>query len=283
MNEFKFNCSNCGQHLAATDEMVGREIPCPTCQHSLVIPAPALPTPRLLPAKPAGGLRLAVARDTAPKPPPTIGVDWRAGSHCNRCGRSVPTGVVLCAGCRRAAHGAAVHSDDSTNGSGQLLAGLSYLGGIVAPAVVAMVTMSSLTAMTLQGHTSMLPTLFGSVFWISLLVPWLPALVIYLCDSRTFVRFHAAQAMVWFIGWTLINFAGGLLLSLGFRAMMSGANGHYAIPTAADFNLFQLVGTVLTLVRAGVFILTIIATVSAFVGRTCHLPVAGDVADSWTE
>jgi hypothetical protein len=40
MNEFKFNCSHCEQHLKCDAQFVGREIQCPNCNHLIRIPAP---------------------------------------------------------------------------------------------------------------------------------------------------------------------------------------------------------------------------------------------------
>jgi DNA-directed RNA polymerase subunit RPC12/RpoP len=39
MSEFKFSCPGCGQHLAAADADVGRQIACPACQSAVVVPA----------------------------------------------------------------------------------------------------------------------------------------------------------------------------------------------------------------------------------------------------
>jgi DNA-directed RNA polymerase subunit RPC12/RpoP len=53
MSEFKFNCPSCGQHLTAETSMSGSGIDCPTCQSSIVVPAPeeASKAPQPAPAK----------------------------------------------------------------------------------------------------------------------------------------------------------------------------------------------------------------------------------------
>ena len=43
MNEFKFNCPKCGQHILANAAWIGRRINCPSCNTHIVIPAPAKP------------------------------------------------------------------------------------------------------------------------------------------------------------------------------------------------------------------------------------------------
>lgn len=40
MNEFKFNCPTCGQHILAAHEWIGRRIDCPSCQSKITIPHP---------------------------------------------------------------------------------------------------------------------------------------------------------------------------------------------------------------------------------------------------
>jgi len=41
MNEFKFNCSHCDQHLQCDSQFSGREIQCPSCNHLIRIPKTA--------------------------------------------------------------------------------------------------------------------------------------------------------------------------------------------------------------------------------------------------
>jgi endogenous inhibitor of DNA gyrase (YacG/DUF329 family) len=49
--EFKFYCPHCGQHISATDDLVGSEASCPNCQRTFVVPSitqgpqPASPSP----------------------------------------------------------------------------------------------------------------------------------------------------------------------------------------------------------------------------------------------
>ena len=61
MSEFKFSCPQCGQHILCDAQWSGREINCPACQQTLVVPSLAPPAievrtttgPRI-PQKPSG-------------------------------------------------------------------------------------------------------------------------------------------------------------------------------------------------------------------------------------
>ncbi|HOX59333.1 MAG TPA: DUF4190 domain-containing protein [Candidatus Paceibacterota bacterium] len=62
MSDFKFSCSNCGQHLTGNDSHAGLQVVCPSCGQTIVVPA-------------APGLACATAAPTAPptagfRPPP---------------------------------------------------------------------------------------------------------------------------------------------------------------------------------------------------------------------
>jgi DNA-directed RNA polymerase subunit RPC12/RpoP len=47
MNEFKFSCPHCGQHIQCDALWSGREINCPACQQPLVVPSPSPPVPEV--------------------------------------------------------------------------------------------------------------------------------------------------------------------------------------------------------------------------------------------
>ena len=38
MNEFKFSCPHCEQHLQCDEQLSGRQIQCPNCNHLIKIP-----------------------------------------------------------------------------------------------------------------------------------------------------------------------------------------------------------------------------------------------------
>jgi hypothetical protein len=76
MNEIKFSCSQCGQHILCDPLWSGSEINCPACQQTVVVPPPAPPAPpiaELMPTTPptAGASPLsAPARKVSAPPPP---------------------------------------------------------------------------------------------------------------------------------------------------------------------------------------------------------------------
>jgi transcription elongation factor Elf1 len=40
MNEFKFNCPHCQQHLLVAETLAGRQFQCPGCNHLIRVPRP---------------------------------------------------------------------------------------------------------------------------------------------------------------------------------------------------------------------------------------------------
>jgi len=46
MNEIKFSCVHCSQHLEAANTMAGERIECPACKQMIVIPVPPSPAKR---------------------------------------------------------------------------------------------------------------------------------------------------------------------------------------------------------------------------------------------
>ena len=76
MSEFRFSCPQCGQHILGDTQWSGREINCPACQQTLVVPSPEPPAPpiaELMPPTPAtaGVAPLgAPARKVSAPPPP---------------------------------------------------------------------------------------------------------------------------------------------------------------------------------------------------------------------
>jgi len=52
MNEYKCSCLHCGQHIQGNAQWRGRELPCPTCQQTLIVP-PSQPAPMVISQTPA--------------------------------------------------------------------------------------------------------------------------------------------------------------------------------------------------------------------------------------
>jgi hypothetical protein len=45
MSDFRFACPHCGQRISANTEYRGKEIPCPSCQQNIKVPAPTAKSP----------------------------------------------------------------------------------------------------------------------------------------------------------------------------------------------------------------------------------------------
>ena len=79
MSEFRFSCPQCGQHILCDTQWSGREINCPVCQQTLVVPSPAPPAPPIaerMPTTPASAgaspLRAPARKASAPPPPQPV-------------------------------------------------------------------------------------------------------------------------------------------------------------------------------------------------------------------
>ncbi len=66
MSEFKFNCSNCGQHLSGDASYAGLQIVCPTCGKTVVVPT--APPPLGVTVAPIAPHAAVAARQPAPPP-----------------------------------------------------------------------------------------------------------------------------------------------------------------------------------------------------------------------
>ncbi len=65
MNEFKFNCSACGQHILAEAQWIGRRITCPSCKTEIQIPSPtSLQKPLVQKDAPTAGQPIVPRRTT---------------------------------------------------------------------------------------------------------------------------------------------------------------------------------------------------------------------------
>jgi hypothetical protein len=53
MNEFKFTCPQCGQHILCDPQWSGSEINCPACQQTLVVPSVEPPGSQVPPPPPS--------------------------------------------------------------------------------------------------------------------------------------------------------------------------------------------------------------------------------------
>jgi hypothetical protein len=95
-NEFKFSCPACGQHLVCDEACAGQQIPCPSCQGTITVPAPpptiASPSPlRLAPSAVPAGVR----RQTYASPPPVLPQTSQTGTRL--CGLALVSVLLVAA------------------------------------------------------------------------------------------------------------------------------------------------------------------------------------------
>ena len=104
---------------------------------------------------------------------------------------------------------------------------------------------------------------------LSYVLGWITGLVFLLIDKRPYVRFHAAQSIVVFLGLHILRAVLGMIFGMGW---WFGGVGFWGAFTLGTF-LVNLIG-LLSL------ILWIILMVKAVQGVRFKLPVAGGVAES---
>ena len=122
--------------------------------------------------------------------------------------------------------------------------------------------------MKLSDHTqSGLPENVAAL--LSYLLGWITGLVFLLIDKRPYVRFHAAQSIVAFLGLHILRVVLGMIFGMGW---WFGGVGFWGAFTLGTF-LVNLIGLIS-------LILWIVLMVKAFQGVRFKLPLAGSVAES---
>ena len=98
---------------------------------------------------------------------------------------------------------------------------------------------------------------------------WITGLIFFLLDKRPYVRFHAAQSIVVFLGLHILRAVLGAIFGMGW---WFGGFGGWGVFTfgALLLNLLSLVSLVLW----------IVLMVNAFQGVRFKLPFAGDIAEN---
>jgi uncharacterized membrane protein len=120
----------------------------------------------------------------------------------------------------------------------------------------------------LSDHTqSGLPKNIAAV--LSYVLGWITGLVFLLIDKRPYVRFHAVQSIVVFLGLHILRVVLGMIFGMGW---WFGGVGSWGAFTLGTF-LVSLLG-LLSL------ILWIVLMVKAFQGVRFKLPMAGGIAES---
>lgn len=280
MSDFKFNCTYCSQHLAATEEMVGRQIECPSCQRSLVIPPPenGPGQPRNVPSP--AGLRMTGAAPGPAATPPLVApqpTSKPGGSYCRQCGKPLAAGTAFCASCGAPVAGGPAPSERSSGLPPNIAGGLCYAGGVFIPMITMTTQFLSLSGMEHVQRVAPV-TQWGFMTGSRLLLmtgPWIVGLIFLIVDKRPFVRFHALQSIVWFIGLSVLGMVVGIISSFVLFPYMTKPGG------MPNLTLIRVWSSIMSLAALLIFIANLVAMVAAFIGRKYHLPLAGETAESW--
>jgi uncharacterized membrane protein len=161
-------------------------------------------------------------------------------AFCPKCGSSVGEGAGFCPSC-----GSALGSSVSSSAPGAAPS--------AAPPPAPSITAAS--GQMDEKLAGLLCYVFG----------WVTGIIFYLIDKRPFVRFHAAQSIVVFVGIHIIYFILGAFL--GF-SMFTGGLGSFSL----GFILYPIVGLV-------AFALWILLMVKAYQGQKFRIPIAADLAE----
>ena len=104
---------------------------------------------------------------------------------------------------------------------------------------------------------------------LSYVLGWIAGLIFFLLDKRPYVRFHAAQSIVVFLGLHILQSVLGATFGMGW--WFGGFGG---------WGVSSLGGLLLSLLSLLSLILWIVLMVKAFQGVRFKLPLAGDIAQS---
>lgn len=103
---------------------------------------------------------------------------------------------------------------------------------------------------------------------LSYVLGWFTGLIFFLVDKRSYVRFHAAQSIIVFLGLQILRSAVGIVLGVGWWGGLGG------------WGLFSLTGLLLNLISLVTLILWIVLMVKAFQGVRFKVPLAGNIAEN---
>ena len=104
---------------------------------------------------------------------------------------------------------------------------------------------------------------------LSYVLGWITGLVFLLIDKRPYVRFHAAQSIVVFLGLQIVQAVLGPIFRIGW---WFGGGGYWST--------FTLGTLLLNLISFLSLVLWIVLMLKAFRGVRFKVPLAGDIAES---
>ena len=104
---------------------------------------------------------------------------------------------------------------------------------------------------------------------LSYVLGWITGLVFLLIDKRPYVRFHAAQSIVVFLGLQILQAVLGPIFGMGW---WFGRGGYWSA--------FTLGTLLLNLISMVTLVLWIFLMLKAFQGMRFKVPLAGDIAES---
>ena len=104
---------------------------------------------------------------------------------------------------------------------------------------------------------------------LSYVLGWITGLVFLLIDKRPYVRFHAAQSIVVFLGLQILQAVLGPIFGMGWWVGQGGYWGAFTLGTL-----------LLNLISFLTVVLWIVLMLKAFQGVRFKVPLAGDIAES---
>jgi len=104
---------------------------------------------------------------------------------------------------------------------------------------------------------------------LSYVLGWITGLVFLLIDKRPYVRFHAAQSIVVFLGLQILQAVLGPIFGMGWWVGGGGYWGAFTFGTLL-LNLISMI----------TLVLWILLMLKAFQGVRFKVPLAGDIAES---
>jgi len=105
---------------------------------------------------------------------------------------------------------------------------------------------------------------------------WVTGIIFFVIDRRPYVRFHAAQSMVTFIGLHLIRAVIAMMFGVGL--FFGGFPGGFPGGGYEHWGHFGLGISLLSIIGLLSFVLWIVCMIKAYKGESFMVPIAGDIA-----